>query len=562
MSREVELLCTLRELSRQSLSDFEVLVAVVGNPPSIDSAQYTFPISIIELEGNWDVGHVRNIGAARSIGHKLFFLDCDITTPRDFVGQAIQNINPGCVWFPIIRNSIASDDADLRGYRLWNFGNCGITRRDFEKVDGWDPMPGWGGEDVLFRWRCEMERFRFIRDESELVHRDHPRVTAWHEQRISMAKRVTEAKRNWLRKRSMVNDSVSGTSFLPRIASLQTKHLLLIGIFSDPDRLQHREACRTTWMQSAATHFDVTTLFVIGSADVIEPTLGGDTLFVPCANDRQYLAQKAYWLARWAQTSGFPFLFRCNDETFISVDRLMTLVRNEDFVHFRGYELSPGVAAARAGYLLSPRALAEVADANILKHALNADDTAVSQYLASLGIALTHDKRFWPSSSRVPNRWNNQITSSRLNHLEMLPLYQTFDAPHSSIFRVVDGYTEVGNVGLYGYRGFYAERCAEVTLPKDWSTLTKESLISAHASSRLDVDVKIPLRAICLLDAQAASHAVEIEVSVNGVALGRLTGVGNESEAVILNAGRHRLEAIACRTNRFCYTIWSLTADN
>jgi hypothetical protein len=560
MNREAELSRTLSHLQRQTNLDFEVVIAAVGKFPSIDAGRCSFPLRIIEVSGEWDVGHARNIGAAESKGERLFFLDCDITVPAEFVAETIRQVNVDYVWFPIVRNSISLYHADARGYRIWGFGNCGIMRADLVNVGGWDRMSGWGGEDDLLHWKCEMLQLKIIRAESNLVHRDHPHDTSWHKLAPSKEHRVTAVKQQWLRERPASGKIALIPPPLPRMSSVKVKASLLIGVVSCTKYSTRREGCRTGWMQTTATHPEVTVRFVVGSEDVDSPTLGGDTLYVPCKDDYEHLPQKTYWLAFWAAANTYDFLFKCDDDTFVCVDRLLTLLRDEAFSEYRGYEVCPGVASGGGGYLLAPRSIALIADAESMRIATGAEDVLVSQCLGENRIKVLHDKRFWPWANRVPNVWNGQVTAHYVQPAEMGALSRSLSKPYLDKFRLIDGHTEFGAVGVNGYRGFSVNNVAVIELPHAMQ-FSPNSMISAHAPSRVDIDVLVPLKVTGFLDAAASTCKIQVGMSVDGQVVGSLSKPGDISHSVILKPGRHRLEAHASGNKGHCYTVWHLTDE-
>jgi Galactosyltransferase len=332
---------------------------------------------------------------------------------------------------------------------------------------------------------------------------------------------------------------------------------LLIGIVSCQRYGDRRESCRRSWMQSVVRHPWVQALFVVGSAGASVPYQGGDTLFVPCADDYDHLPQKTLWLVQWATEHGFDFLFKCDDDTYVHVDRLATALRDEPVMDFRGYEVVPGLAAGGAGYLLSSQSLSHLLSVPGRRSAVGAEDVLVSQWLAAAGIKIEHDQRFWSWASKVPTVWNSQITAHYVQPPEMSQLHRSLTTAPPLMFRVLDGYTEYGAVGVNGYRGFSVKGAAVVELPQN-SPFARVPLISAHASSWVEVETDVDLSVQGFLDAASHGCATRVDLLVDGMPVGRLIDPDDISDKVIAAPGRHHLEALACGKNRCCYSVWAL----
>ncbi len=105
------------------------------------------------------------------------------------------------------------------------------------------------------------------------------------------------------------------------------------------------------------------------------------------------------------------YLFKCDDDTYISLPRLMAFdPAGRDYI---GAEWRPGVgyASGGAGYFLSGRAAAIVAE-RLESYPTGAEDLLVGQVLRAAGIELSIDPRFVPfgSSDRRPRVDNDLIT--------------------------------------------------------------------------------------------------------------------------------------------------------
>jgi hypothetical protein len=313
-------------------------------------------------------------------------------------------------------------------------------------------------------------------------------------------------------------------------------------------------------MQSVLRHPGADAIFVVGRSDLFKPVRRGDTLYVPGADDYDRLPQKILWLLHWALEQEFDFVFKCDDDTYIHVDRLMKVLQNEPIADFRGHEVRPGLAAGGAGYLLSRRALRQLLSIAGRRNAVGAEDVLVSQWLAAAGIALQHDERFWSWANKVPTVWNSQITSHYVRPAEMSHLHRSLTTAPPAAFRVTDSYCARGAVGVNGYRGFSLKGTAVVELSQN-SPFVGVPLISAHASSWVELEANIDLTVCCFLDVASRGFFTPVDLLVDGVSVGRLINPEDVSEKVVAATGRHHLEALARGKNTRRHSVWALQPD-
>jgi hypothetical protein len=107
----------------------------------------------------------------------------------------------------------------------------------------------------------------------------------------------------------------------------------------------------------------------------------------------------------------WDYLFKCDDDTYISLPRLMAVdPAGRDYI---GAEWRPGVgyASGGAGYILSRRAVSIVAE-RLESYPTGAEDLLVGQVLRAAGIEFSVDPRFVPfgSPDRRPCADNDLIT--------------------------------------------------------------------------------------------------------------------------------------------------------
>jgi hypothetical protein len=336
---------------------------------------------------------------------------------------------------------------------------------------------------------------------------------------------------------------------------------LLIGVISCGKHHARREACRLSWVPAAGTaaatggEDAVDVVFVVGVADLAEPWRGGDTLYVPCPDDYGHLPRKTWWLARAARDRGYDYLFKCDDDTFVHVGRLVDRARAG--AAFAGHEVVPGVASGGAGYLLDAASAAVLAE-RMAGVAAGAEDVAASRALAAAGVRLDHDPRFWPWNNRVPTVFDGQISAHYVDPVALPRLAASLrsgSGPPAGAYRLVEGSAGYGAVGVRGFRGFTANGTAAPELPPD-SAAGAADYISAHATSRMVVDVARPVLVRGLLDLGAVACGSPVDFTAGGRLLGTLAGPGEATAEVRLPPGTHRLDAAARGHNARCYSVW------
>lgn len=212
---------------------------------------------------------------------------------------------------------------------------------------------------------------------------------------------------------------------------------ILIGALSAWKYPERRRRCLATWMRDADA-LGVPSVFLLGCPTAVAPEqIGPHALVLPCPDDYASLPQRTMWFCRWAvgqrtevrnQRSELPtsdfrplisdlrplpwdYLFKCDDDTYISMPRLLAFdPAGRDYI---GAEWRPGVGygSGGAGYFLSRRA-AEIVAERLATHPTGAEDLLVGRVLKETGIELSIDPCFVPfgSAERRPRADNDLIT--------------------------------------------------------------------------------------------------------------------------------------------------------
>ncbi|RCS49124.1 hypothetical protein DTL42_11310 [Bremerella cremea] len=206
---------------------------------------------------------------------------------------------------------------------------------------------------------------------------------------------------------------------------------LIIGALSAQHYDDRRQACRDTWASNLPKEVDL--VFLVGDPQAKSAYRVDDVLYCPCPDNYESLPQKTRWFCNWALASAsFDFLFKCDDDTYVAIDRLLSVLPNRDYV---GYDIG-GYASGGAGYLLSRRA-AQVVSTRM--HQLTgAEDVLVQVALAAADIPFVADSRFHPWNNQCPRPENTLITSHYCNPLQMKQVHRRLvggDSPKKELHR-------------------------------------------------------------------------------------------------------------------------------
>jgi hypothetical protein len=215
---------------------------------------------------------------------------------------------------------------------------------------------------------------------------------------------------------------------------------LLIGALSAWKYPERRRRCLATWVRDADA-LGVPSVFLLGCPAAVAPEqIGPHALALPCPDEYPSLPQRTMWWCRWAvgmqerekggggerensfvshspppsfspSVPPWDYLFKCDDDTYISLPRLLAFdPAGRDYI---GAEWRPGVGygSGGAGYFLSRRAAAIVAE-RLEAYPTGAEDLLVGRVLQAAGIELSIDSRFVPfgSPERRPRAENDLIT--------------------------------------------------------------------------------------------------------------------------------------------------------
>lgn len=231
---------------------------------------------------------------------------------------------------------------------------------------------------------------------------------------------------------------------------------ILVGICSCAAYRDKRDAGRESWLTRPAA--GVETLFFIGGGTTTDDE--PDMVVLDCDDSYDHLPEKVLaFFARALATSDFEWLFKCDDDTYVALERLDQLIRP-------GYEMvgnvfidTRGAPSGGAGYLLSRRVVELLVNDPSLP-STGAEDMIIGQAAARHEVAaLATDTLRWDASDH-PMPDNALVTAHWCSPARLKAIHSFL---HDSPVRRFKGAHRhwVDEIHLYG-SGFFrrvASRC-------------------------------------------------------------------------------------------------------
>jgi hypothetical protein len=344
---------------------------------------------------------------------------------------------------------------------------------------------------------------------------------------------------------------------------------VVVGILSANGFENRRESCRRTWVADLAREPNAAYAFMVGGCALPAAILREDTLHLACADDYASLPQKTRSMIQWAiDTFEFDYLFKCDDDTYVSASRLMGLdLLGRDYV---GAYCS-GYAQGGAGYFLSRRA-AELVAGGLSAYQTGPEDLLVGRILKNHGIKLSSDWRFRRGCrpDERPRPGNMIITAHECRSEEMDDIQRDAFSIASEInsvstfFTITAWATDYGMLGTDGHLGFWVEgrdRIRASSSAGGNDTNTGAQYVSAHANSRVVIHAKQPVIVFGFLDIAAGDRSgSEVKFIVGESYLGTIRNGGDSTREIILGAGTHTFDAKCVEPDNIerRYSVWSI----
>lgn len=183
---------------------------------------------------------------------------------------------------------------------------------------------------------------------------------------------------------------------------------------------KRQEVIRNTWLKNVPSCFDVRFFLGVGPNQKPEQ-LKSDEVFCQVDDGYNGLPAKTRAMARFARDNGYDWMFKCDDDTYVQLDRLAKAVQElmGDYVgRLRGPSGNyPAPYASGFSYWLSRRAFSIIADAKLTEDV--AEDRWVGNTLHNHHMGCAPDYRYVIimstrnalSHTEGPRAGNNIITA-------------------------------------------------------------------------------------------------------------------------------------------------------
>jgi len=127
-------------------------------------------------------------------------------------------------------------------------------------------------------------------------------------------------------------------------------------------QLDRLAACRETWLRDIKPHSDYLEyrfFYGEGGSRAPEP----DEVFLPVADEYRYLPSKLVAAYKWAAENGYKRIYKCDDDTFVWVDRLVRDFLSPEWESepYYGFKHGHGYVTGGAGYVLNRQAFSVMA---------------------------------------------------------------------------------------------------------------------------------------------------------------------------------------------------------
>lgn len=170
---------------------------------------------------------------------------------------------------------------------------------------------------------------------------------------------------------------------------------ILVAVTNCWPRRQRQEAIRNTWLKNIPPTMDVR--FFLGRTPGTVPPLKDDEVLVDVDDGYLDLPAKTRAMCRYAREHGYDWLFKCDDDTYVQLQRL----ERSNFQSLGDYigrargswgRDYPAPYASGFSYWLSQRAFTIIADAKLTED--TAEDRWVGNTLQAAGIGCVPDYRY------------------------------------------------------------------------------------------------------------------------------------------------------------------------
>lgn len=177
-------------------------------------------------------------------------------------------------------------------------------------------------------------------------------------------------------------ESANSPHFNPSNAYNGSAYGTDIHISGDNDRIA---ALRDTWLKDIEPFKAHVSYKLFYGAPHTRPALE-DEIYLDCPDDYEHLPHKTIAICKWAIDKDYSYIFKCDDDTGVYVDRLIKELMTSRF-DYAGFTHS-NVCTGGTGYWLSRRAFTEVARNGAQAHW--AEDVTVGKSMGAANIYPIH----------------------------------------------------------------------------------------------------------------------------------------------------------------------------
>ena len=215
------------------------------------------------------------------------------------------------------------------------------------------------------------------------------------------------------------------------------KASILVGICSCVNAAKRRAACRETWLSRPQP--GVECRFFLGHREPLadEP----DVVALWVEDDYEHLPAKGLAFYKWALDNyDFDWLFKCDDDTYLSLERLPSLC-DERFDLIGDMSVKHrGFPSGGAGYLMK-RALVEAIVARGASVPLTGpEDVIFGQMARSLGAACMASPRLYLDQTPPPHRGNDRISCHWCSPERLRAIHAYMEEPPVAVMSGVHPY--------------------------------------------------------------------------------------------------------------------------
>lgn len=212
---------------------------------------------------------------------------------------------------------------------------------------------------------------------------------------------------------------------------------ILVGICSCVNAAKRRAACRETWLSRPQPGVEYR--FFLGHREPLEDEPDVVALWVE--DDYEHLPAKGLAFYKWALDNyDFDWLFKCDDDTYLSLERLPSLC-DERFDLIGDMSVKHrGFPSGGAGYLMK-RALVEAIVARGASVPLTGpEDVIFGQMARSLGAACMASPRLYLDQTPPPHRGNDRISCHWCSPERLRAIHDCMEEPPVAVMSGVHPY--------------------------------------------------------------------------------------------------------------------------